>query len=96
MNEGSTLGSLGFILLIAVIWLGITVHNQNKSIDQLKGIISDCDSAVTEANQNIEDVNSGIDDAQVNAWSDFDTMGQALDDLQQADTVDNPCYVPSN
>lgn len=95
MNEESTLGGFGTILIIAVVWLGIAVHNQHKQIEQLKDIVSDCDSAVTQANQNIDDLNSNIEDAQSNAWSDYDSMGDALDGLQTGETVSNPCYVPT-
>ncbi len=94
MNEEETIGGIGFLLLIAVIWLGVTVHSQNKQIDQLKGVINDCDSAVTDANQNISDLNDQIDNAKNDAWSDYDTMGQSLENLTSGDQVENPCYVP--
>jgi len=96
MSGKSTFGSFGFILLVAVIWLGIVVHNQNNKIDQLKSIIDDCDSSVTDANQNISDLNDQIENAQGDAWSDYDTMGQTLGDLTTSDQVDNPCYDSSN
>lgn len=92
MDEG--IGGFSVILIIAVIWLGISVHSQNKKIEQLKNTIEDCDSAVTDANQTIDDLNSGIEDAQWNAWSDYDSMGDALDNLTTGDTVSNPCYLP--
>lgn len=83
MSEES-LGGLGFILVMAVIWLGITVHNQNKTIEQYKGIIDDCSVSIGEANQRISD-------AKDNAWLNYNDMGQALDDLE---TVDDPCFIP--
>ena len=91
MSEDSASGGFAFILLIAVIWLGITVYDQNKQISQLKGTIDDCSSSVDEANQNISDLNDQISSAQDDAWSDYDTMGQTLDGLQTGDQVDNPC-----
>lgn len=95
MNDES-LGSVVFILVIAVIWLGFTVHNQGETITQLKSIIYSCDNAVTNANQNIDDLNSQIYDAQYSAWSDYDTMGYALENLTTGEVVSNPCDVPSN
>jgi CHASE3 domain sensor protein len=95
-SEQKISGTFLFVLLIAAIWLGSTIHNQNKTIVQLKEVIQDCDSAVTEANQNIDELNSSIEDAQSNAWSDYDSMGYTLDDLQSVDEVSNPCYIPRN
>ncbi len=94
--EEKTISGIGFLLIIAIIWLGVTVHNQNKQIEQLKGVISDCDSAVTDANNNISDANDQINSAKNEAWSDYDSMGNALDGLQEGEQVDNPCYLPLN
>lgn len=95
MDESSRNG-LGVVLVIALIWLGVTAYNQHQKIEQMTNTISDCSDAVDNANSNIDDLNSQIDDAQSNAWSDYDTMGDTLDGLTQGDDVDNPCYVPDN
>lgn len=93
MNEES-LGGFGVILIIAIIWLGVSVHNKNKQIEELTSIIHNCDYAVTEANQNISDLNDQIENASYYAWNDYETMGQTIEDLQQGEQVNNPCYTP--
>ena len=47
-------------------------------------------SALSEANDNIEEANSVIEEAQWHAWSDYYDMGYALDNLYTVDTVDGP------
>jgi hypothetical protein len=46
-------------------------------------------SCLLEANDNIDQANSNIEDAKSSAWSDYDEMGSALDNLE---TVDNVSY----
>lgn len=52
--------------------------------------VSDYSSALEEANNNIEEANEIIEDAQGYAWSAYEDMGYALDNLQTVDTVSEP------
>ena len=90
------LGGFGIVLIISLIWLGITDYNQNKTISEMSGIISQCSGAIDDANNNIQNLNSQIDDVQSLAWSDYDAMGYALENLSNGQEVHNPCTVPSN
>lgn len=62
--------------------------------DKLKGENADLsrelrnyESALDEANDNIEQANSYIEEAQWYAWESYEEMGEALDNLQTVDTV---------
>ncbi len=52
--------------------------------------LSDYETSLEEANNNIEEANSIIEDAQGSAWSSYEDMGDALDNLSTVDTVDAP------
>jgi cell division protein FtsB len=94
MDEESTFGGIGILLVIAIIWLAIIVHTQKQQIKVLKEVVSSCDSTVTQANQTINDLNSNIDYAKEKIQSDYISMSDALYELETGDTVNNPCYVP--
>ena len=75
---------------IAVFALLATLFFLNHSHQQLKSELADYQSALGEANDNIDDANSMIEDAQGYAWSDYEEMGYALDNLSTVDNVDTP------
>lgn len=91
MEERSN--GLTILLVIAVVWLMIAGHGHKKTIERLHETIDECSSSIDDANSIIEDLNSGIEDATWAAWSDYDSMGYALENLSTGDTVANDCYV---
>lgn len=52
--------------------------------------ISDYQSALEEANDNIERANEMIEEAKRYTWESYDEMGEALDNLETVDTVSEP------
>ncbi|MDP3093603.1 MAG: hypothetical protein Q8N16_02455 [bacterium] len=65
----------------------ITLQEAN---DNSEWQLYDYQMALQEANNNIEEVNSYIEDAQEYAWSSYDEMGWALDNLMTVETVYEP------
>lgn len=58
--------------------------------EELENKVSDYQTALEEANSNIEDANSGIRKAKWYAWESYEDMGDALDSLDTVDTVLEP------
>ena len=88
-NENDSNWFVG-LLIIAVIYLAIQSHSQSVKISKLQDTVSSYDDALNNANDNIDQANTDINDAKSNAWSDYDTMGQTLDNLQDIETVTAP------
>ena len=85
------------ILFIAVIVIGIWLWRNYNMIELLKydlsesqDLIDEYRDALNEANDNIDQANSSIEDAQSYAWSSYEDMGWALDNLETIDTVSEP------
>ncbi len=74
--------SLGIILLS---WS--KYNHLQKENTRLQDELSNYEDALQQANDNIEEVNSSIEDAQSNAWSNYQDMGDALDNLHTVETV---------
>jgi len=92
MNDGGIITWVvigGFILGV---W---TINHQSNQISQLRDMVTGCSSTIDDANDTIDTLNSDIEDAQSEAWSDYDTMGSTLEDLETQDGVDNNCYDPT-
>lgn len=81
---------LFFILLAVLIigWLKFSNLKEENSI--LEDEVGAYQDALSQANQNIEEANSIIEDAQSYAWSSYQEMGDALDNLTTVDTVYEP------
>lgn len=81
------------VILVAGIWLWKN-HNTivilESQIDEYQSQLDEYQYALDEANNNIEEANSYIEDAQGYAWSSYDEMGWALDNLTTVETVDEP------
>ncbi|MDB5266181.1 MAG: hypothetical protein JWM39_894 [Parcubacteria group bacterium] len=75
---------------VAAIFLVVVLFFLNYQYQKQKQVLQDYKSALDDANSNIDDANSEIEDAQGNAWSDYDSMGSALDNLTTIDSVPNP------
>lgn len=88
------------ILIILVIISGsLWFENQDlrenneslaSQVDNLETKINDYSYALEEANSNIEQANSSIDDASSYAWSTYEEMGYALDNLEAVDIISEP------
>ena len=81
------------IIVIATIW----IWNNHKTITRLEndnyyleGQLDDCQIVLQEANDNIEEVNSYIEDVRGYAWSSYDEMGWALDNLMTVEMIYEP------
>jgi hypothetical protein len=79
MNDNSKSNSLAWIIVIALILWLFNVHGTMRALrdenDNLQDEVYSYSSALDEANSNIED-------AQGYAWSTYDEMGDALDNLE--------------
>lgn len=77
--------------LIAIIFLGWFKYSHLKKENiYLNDQIDEYHDALSVANQNIEDVNSMIEDAKSFTWLSYEEMGGALENLETVDTVSEP------
>lgn len=90
MEKESTYKIIALILLILLFFSNSNSRSLKKEKLILEDQLSEYESALSEANDNIEEANSIIEDAQSYAWSDYDEMGYALDNLETVDTVYGP------
>ena len=81
-----TIGILVFILFL----LNFQLHDSRKENAVLQDQLDEYQSALSEANDNIDSANSMIEEAQDYAWSSYEDMGYALDNLSTVDTVSEP------
>lgn len=96
MSDESFLASLMFALGAGVVWLLVIVYQQHKLIVQMTQTIQNCGDIIDAANGNIDDLNDEIIGAQVEAWTDYNTMGYTLDYLTTADEVNGSnCVAPA-
>ena len=77
------------IIFVLVIILILLWGNFSDFKKQSADTISEYEDALDEANYNIDQANSNIEEAQWYAWSDYDDMGYALDNLETVDNVYN-------
>ena len=79
------------IILFVLLFFSYThSHSLSKKNVMLEDRLSEYQTALSEANDNIDEANSMIEDAQSNAWSNYQSMGDALDNLSTIDTVSEP------
>lgn len=88
--------------VVAFYWTAITIlaiasifyYTRSNSLqEQLDISISETETykqSFEAANDVIYQVASDIDDAKSNAWSDYESMGQALDALEKPEEITNP------
>lgn len=81
-----TIGILVFVLFL----LNFQLHDSRKDNAILQDQLDEYQSALNEANDNIDSANSMIEEAQGYAWSSYDEMGDILDNLSTVDTVSDP------
>jgi peptidoglycan hydrolase CwlO-like protein len=77
------------ILIIAIVVMGFYLYQMNQQITALNNALNEAndnigqlDVDVSQANDDIDNLNSQISDAQDAAWSDYDTMGSTLENLE--------------
>lgn len=90
MENESKDKTLFFVLLIVLIFVWLGYNNLKRKNNILTNRVDAYQSALQEANENIEEANSIIEDAQNYAWSSYEEMGNALDNLTTMDTVLEP------
>lgn len=92
-SETDKNGVIMAVIIIAVIWIWSNYSRINEietTNSYLEESNSQYQSALEEANSNIEQANSNIEDAQGQAWENYQTMGEALENLETVDTIDEP------
>lgn len=92
MKEKTT-GIILIIILIAGIWIWSN-HNRIVELENENAYLSDMlmeyQTTLDEANANIEELDSIIEDAQGYAWSTYEEMGETLDNLYTLGTIPEP------
>ena len=88
--------TLGVILFIAVIILGIWCYSLKKEnaaltvdLNNYQDALGQANDNIDNANSNIDDVNLTIQDAQDTEDSDYYDMNEAISNLQQADKIES-------
>ena len=90
MRTDTKYKTIAIILLFLLLFSYSVSHSLKKDNALLRDKIEDYQSALGEANNNIEEANSIIEEAQSYAWSSYDDMGDVLDNLTTFYTVDEP------
>lgn len=90
MEKESSYKTIAIILAILLFFSYTNGHSLGKKNVMLEDRLSEYQSALGEANDNIEEANSYIEDAQSYAWSSYDDMGDALENMSTVDTVSEP------
>lgn len=84
-NEGE--GFLVLLLIGIVIWSIYSYFH----IQVLNKKIISCSDSIVNANNNISASNNTIENAKNAQWEDYESMGYAIDNLEPANQVSNPC-----
>ena len=72
-----------FILLVILsIWFWRDHHNLTSRVESLQDEVADLDDKANSYSDALDQANSNIEDAQSYAWSSYDDMGYALDNLE--------------
>ena len=82
----------GVVIFLVLSWMNQykTIEHQEDTIARQEDLLSEYEDALDEANDNIDEANSMIEDAQWQAWSSYEDMGYALDNLYTVDTISKP------
>ncbi|PIU99210.1 hypothetical protein COS59_00975 [Candidatus Wolfebacteria bacterium CG03_land_8_20_14_0_80_36_15] len=90
MENESKYKILFFVLLVILILGWLKYNNLKEENAALTNQIDEYQHALGQANENIDEANSIIEDAQNYAWSSYEEMGYALDNLYTIDTISEP------
>ena len=75
-------GWIFILLVILSIWFWRDHHELTSRVKLLQGEVADLDDKANLYSDALDQANSNIEDAQSYAWSSYDDMGYALDDLE--------------
>ncbi len=75
-------GWLFIVLIILSIWFWRDHHKLTAQVQTLQDEVSDLDYKVNSYSDALDQANSNIDDAKGYAWSSYEDMGYALDNLE--------------
>lgn len=75
-------GWIFILLVILSIWFWRDHHNLTSRVESLQDEVADLDDKVDSYSDALDQANSNIEDAQSYAWSSYDDMGYALDNLE--------------
>ena len=82
------------IFIIISMFLLLISWSKNSSLkdenERLSDLADEYYYALAQANENIEEANSVIEEAQGYAWSSYEDMGYALENMYTIDTVSGP------
>ncbi len=81
---------LSIILLIVLVSFWVRYKDSKREKEVLTNLIDEYQYALEQANENIDEANSIIEDAQGYAWSSYEEMGDVLDNLTTIDNVLEP------
>ena len=81
---------LSVILLIILIFIWARYKDLKRETAESADLVDEYQYALEQANENIDEANSIIEDAQGYAWSSYEEMGDILDNLTTVDNVLEP------
>lgn len=90
MENENKYKTLLFALLVIFIFSWLKYNNLKEENIILTDQVDEYQYALDQANENIDEANSMIENAQGYAWSSYQEMGEALDNLETVDTVSQP------
>ena len=96
MKEEAITYTAGSVVIIGVIIFVLIGYYDNRmddmslEISYLEESVGYYEIALEEANDNIDDANSIIQEAQFYAWESYDEMGEALEYMSTVDNVREP------
>ena len=88
MENENKYKNLFFILLVIFIISWFKYNNLKEKNSTLTDQLNAYEYALNQANENIDEANSAIEDAQSYAWSSYEEMGDILDNLTTVNTVE--------
>ena len=75
-------GWILILLIILSIWFWRDHRNLTSRVESLQDEVADLDDKANSYSDALDQANSNIEDAQSYAWSSYDDMGYALDNLE--------------
>lgn len=75
-------GWIFILLVILSVWFWRDHHNLTNRVESLQDKVADLDNKANSYSDALDQANSNIEDAQSYAWSSYDDMGYALDNLE--------------
>lgn len=97
-NKKNEVSIIIILVLAAIVFIQLgRINNLQKINIELQDevyVLTDLNDelyyTLDEANANIEQVNSSIEEAQIYTWETYEDMGYALENLELVETVDAP------